>query len=121
MFTNFLCQLNDPSITGRTTLIRLHQFQSYLYLPDTSLNFWPFNLSLLFYDPIADLLSVLSDFHLSFNINSSWSNKIHGGSTHVSAILDQLSYIKALPSLKAHRIMFVEQLVNFDGIYLINW
>ncbi len=76
MFTNFICQLNDSGITGRIMLIHFCQLQSYLNLPDNSLIFWPFKLTMLFHDPIADLLSVLPDFRLSFNCSFRWSNKI---------------------------------------------
>ncbi len=37
IFTNFICQLNDSDITRCTTLIHIHQLQSYFNLPDSPL------------------------------------------------------------------------------------
>ena len=85
IFTNLTCQLNDPNITGCTTIIHLHQLQFNLNLPECPLIFWPFTFASVFQDPITDLLSVLPDFRLSFNYYSRWSNKILGGSTHLTA------------------------------------
>ncbi len=116
MFTNLTCQLNNPNITGRTTMIRLCQLQSTLNLPDCPLIFWPFTSASVFHDLIADLLSVLSNFCLLFNCHPRWSNKISEGFTHLTAVLPHNIYLKALPYKKfvyrINTILYSEKIYN---------
>src|SRR6266508_2231875 len=79
MFTNLVCLLNDPNLAGLTTKIRIRQLQTQLHLTQCPLLDWPFTSSIRLKDNIADLLSVLPQFNLSFECASSWSNLIQGG------------------------------------------
>src|SRR6266542_2966893 len=79
MFTNLVCLLNDHNLAGLTTKIRIRQLQSHLHLAQCPLINWPFHLSIHLKDNIADLLSVLPQFNLSFECDPSWSNNIQGG------------------------------------------
>ncbi len=45
MFSNLLVQLNNPGLLGCTTLIRVHQLQSDLFLHKYSLEYWPCDIS----------------------------------------------------------------------------
>src|SRR6266540_4951794 len=83
MFTNLVCLLNDPNLADLTTKIRIRQLQTQLHLAQCPLMDWPFTSSIHLKDNIADLLSVLPQFNLSFECDSSWSNLIHGGVHHL--------------------------------------
>src|SRR6266498_1696752 len=121
MFTNLVCLLNDPNLAGLTTKIRIRQLQTHLHLAQCPLIDWPFQSSTQLKDNIADLLSVLPHFNLSFECDSSWSNLIQGGVHPLVKVLPLPLYIKSLSSLKFQRIMFVEQLFSYDGIFMMTW
>jgi len=76
MFTNLVCLLNDPNLARLIIKIRLRQLQTHLHLAQCPLIAWPFNSSSQFKDNIANLLSILPQFNLLFEYNSSWSNII---------------------------------------------
>src|SRR4026207_2207774 len=54
--SNLVTQLNDISIVGRTTIIRIHNLQYKYSLHKSPLEIWPFNKTHDFRDHIADLL-----------------------------------------------------------------
>ncbi len=121
MFTNLVCLLNDPNLAGLTTKIRIRQLQTQLHLAQCPLIDWPFHSPIQLKDNIADLLSVLPQFNLSFKCDSSWSNLIQGGVHLLVKVLPSPLYIKSLSSLKFQRIMFVEQLFSYDSIFMMTW
>src|SRR6266540_6417449 len=121
MFTNLVCLLNDPNLAGLTTKIRIRQLQTHLHLAQCPLIDWPFHLSIHLKDNIADLLSVLPQFNLSFECDSSWSNLIQGGVHPLVKVLPHPLYIKSLSSLKFQCIMFVEQLFSYNGLFMMTW
>src|SRR6266542_423921 len=121
MFTNLVCLLNDPNLTGLTTKIRIRQLQSYLHLAQCPLIDWPFTPSTVFKDNIADVLSVLPHFNLSLDCDPSWSNNIQGGVNPIVSTIPHPVYLKSLSSLKCQRVMFVDQLFSSDGLFLITW
>src|SRR6266545_1088447 len=82
---------------------------------------WPFHSSIHLKDNITDLLSVLPQFNLSFECDSSWSNLIQGGVHPLAQVLPHTLYIRSLSSLKFQRIMFVEQLFSYDSIFMMTW
>src|SRR6266498_445220 len=121
MFTNLVCLLNDPNLAGLTTKIRIRQLQTQLHLTQYPLIDWPFTSSIQLQDNIADLLSVLPQFNLSFECDSSWSNLIQGGVHPLVQVLPHTLYLKSLSSLKFQRIMFVEQLFSYDSVFMMTW
>src|SRR6266542_237870 len=121
MFINLVCLLNDPNLAGLTTKIRIRQLQTQLHLAQCPLIDWPFTSSIHLKDNIANLLSVLPQFNLSFECDSSWSNLIQGGVHPLVQVLPHTLYLKSLSSLKFQRIMFVEQLFSYDGIFMMTW
>ena len=121
IFTNLVCLLNDPNLAGLTTKIRIRQLQTRLHLAQCPLIDWPFQSSTQLKDNIADLLSVLPKFNLSFECASSWSNLIKGGVHPLVKVLLHTLYIKSLSFLKFQRIMFVEQLFSYDGLFIMTW
>src|SRR3990170_7676336 len=66
----------------------------------------------------------MPNFGLSFSIdpnNSIFSLPIKGGSTHLLNVLPESLYVKAIKNIKKSHTMFIEQLISFDGIYLLKW
>ena len=120
-FTNFLVQINDNSIVGLSTNIRLLKLQSKWWLPNNPLICWPFQQQANNKDHIIDLLSTIHEFHLSFNIADHFKNQIQGGNIPLCHILDTKSYKNALKSLKYNGIMYLDQLTSLDGFYLLKW
>ena len=73
-------------------------------------------------DHIADLLSVLPDYNLQFEIdeNSPYHNNIQGSKSHLSTILSATDYFRNVIAIKKSNTMFVDQLLSLNGIYMIN-
>src|SRR3990170_1623690 len=66
----------------------------------------------------------MPNFGLSFSIdpnNSTFSFSIKGGFTHLLNVLPEFLYVKAIKNIKKSHTMFVEQLISFDGTYLLKW
>src|SRR6266511_1391930 len=95
MFTNLCVQLNDPMILGRSTSVRLLQLQKKYWLNESPLVKWPFNKQHNFQDHIAELLTVMPDFNLSFATDPLRSSiySIHGGYTYLMELLPEKSYL----------------------------
>src|SRR6266511_6050751 len=118
-FTNLCVQLNDSTILGQSSIVRILQLQTKYWLNESPLVKWPFNKQHNFQDHIAELLTVMPEFNLSFatDIGSETSLTIQGGQSRLSTVLPETSYIKALKNIKKSRTMFVEQLLSMDGVY----
>ena len=119
MFTNLVYLLNGSNLAGLTTKIRIRQLQTQLYLAQCPLIDWPFKPSTHLKDNIADLLSILPQFNLSFKCDFSWSNVIQGGVNPLVQLLPHLLYLKSLSSLKFQCIMFIDQLFSYDGLFMM--
>jgi ribonuclease HI len=123
MFTNLCVQLNDNTVVGISTIIRVLQLQKKLFLNKSPLISWPFTMDHQFRDHIAELLTVLPAFGLGFALSedSAMNLTIKGGRTHLLDVLPEKLYIKSLPSIVKSNTMFVDQTLSINGIYMITW
>ena len=123
MFINLCVQLNDHIVLGQSTLIRMLQLQKKFWLNESPLVKWPFQSHHNFQDHVAELLTIIPQYGLSFAVDSTndFSFHIEGGSTHLLNILPESLYIKSLKNIKKSHTMFIEQLISLDGIYLLKW
>src|SRR5688572_4225830 len=121
--SNLLVQLNDLTIVGRTTFIRIKNFQIRLLLHRSPLEEWPFNKTHDFKDHIADLLCVLPDFNitLQLNDNSLYQSNIEGGTIPLHRFLPQSIYLKHLDKIAHDKVWFFDQLISPEGQYLVKW
>src|ERR1044072_3378125 len=121
--SNLVTQLNDTSIVGRTTVIRIRNLQYKYCLHKSPLVEWPFNKTHDFKDHIADLLCVLSDVNIAFQLHetSPYTYHIKGGNIPLHNVLPYSIYLKHIDSIRNSCSYFMDQLVSPDGLYLIKW
>src|SRR6185503_11594501 len=112
-FTSLNTILNNDTIVGYSTRIRLLKLQFNRWLPKNPLVCWHTSATTN-KDHIADLLSNLSKFHLGFELNPLLINEIKGGTIPLINILDRFSYKNALKSLKYNNIMYLDQITSLD-------
>ena len=121
IFMNLICLLNDINLASLTIKIRIRQLQTHLHLAQCPLIDWSFNFSSQIKDNIVDLLSILSQFNLSFDCDPSWTNVIQGGIYPLVQVLLHQLYLQSLSSLKFQYIMFVKQLFSYDSLFMMTW
>src|SRR6266511_2157315 len=120
-YTSLFAILNDSSIVGISTHIRLLKLQTSRWLPNNPLICWPSNTSVSNKDHIADLLSAIPEYNLSFQLEPQKMNLIKGGSIPLINILDRVSYKNAISSLRFNNIMYLDQITSLDGDFLLKW
>jgi len=120
-YSNLLIQLNDNTIVSDTIHIRLRKLQSIWWLDKNPLISWPFKNKVYNKDHIADLLSSIHEFNLSFNVKKELTNEISGKQIHLTKILTDQIYKNAIDSIKHNKIMFLDQLTSLDDIFLLKW
>src|ERR1044072_2210189 len=121
--SNLETQLNDTSIVGRTTAIRIRNLQYKYCLHKSPLEEWPFDKAHDFKDHIADLLCVLPDVSITFQVHerSPYTYNIKGGNVPLHSILPHSIYLKHIESIRNSCSYFRDQLVSPDGLYLVKW
>jgi ribonuclease HI len=120
-YTALNAQLNHNSLVGVSTFIRLYKLQTNKWLPKNPLICWPANTKVGNKDHIADLLSNLSLFNLSFDLDPRIMNHIKGGTVPLIDVLDTKSYKNAVSSLQYNKILYLSQITSIDGDYLLKW
>src|SRR6266511_2744049 len=120
-FTSLTCLLHDSSIVEVSTHIRILKLQAKWHLPQSPLADWPIRHKPNGKDYIADLLSGMKDFDLSFEVDPLFLNKIEGGTISITSVLDVKSITNALTSLRHNNMMFLDQVTSLDGIMLSRW
>lgn len=74
---------------------------------------------------IADAIKLLSEEKIKIcehdTINNKNEHLIRGGKIEIRTILGNKEYKKALPSLKNKGILFLDQLLEYDGKKLLKW
>jgi hypothetical protein len=123
--SNYLKRLNNSSLVGISTRIRLQQLQN---------NLWS-SISILAHpNPIIDghnkhstnfKISQLIT-HINWSISPSLSYKIPFTITEQSTTLESLlsvhpKYITFKKQLRNHKILFLDQLTSFDNLCLLHW
>src|ERR1044072_2645700 len=121
--SNLVTQLNDTSIVGRTTVIRVRNLQYKYCLHKSPLEEWPFDKTHDFKDHIADLLCVLPDVNITFQVHESspYTYNIKGGNVPLHNILPHSIYLKHIESIRNSCSYFMDQLISPDGLYLVKW
>jgi len=129
--TNYIVQVNDRSILGKFTNIRLRKLQQLMWIPDFPL-LYPF-----LFDNFIKQKSLLSNFHFAmivlcrqnqfsffpnnYDFSSSKSLfKTIGGNIPIESIITN-DYYKHIKMLKKRGILFLEQITSLDGQDLLEW
>jgi hypothetical protein len=123
--TNFLHRINDPSILGTTTHIRLQQLQN---------NLWSTTNILQHSQPIIDgpnkyttnfkIIQLLTHLNMQITANQEiiWPKTISNAHQPIEPILIQHpQYIQFKKQLRHHKILYLEQLCTADNSTLLCW
>src|SRR6266498_2030244 len=128
--TNYVVQINDKSILGRFTNIRLRKLQNLMWIPDNPL-LYPFSMTNYRWNSFNNnfhfnmiMLCRQNNFsfsHSNYEFASSTSAfKIKGGSISLESLF-KTDYYKYIKSLKKKMILFLEQITSLDGKSLLEW
>src|SRR3989337_496942 len=120
-YTSLVAMLNDNSIVGKSTHLRLLKLQTSRWLPKNPLICWPSNTPISNKDHIADLLSAISTYNLNFQLEPQRINAIEGGSIPLINVLDRVSYKNAISSLRFNNILYLDQITSLEGDFLLQW
>src|SRR3954471_24256774 len=121
--TNFSVQINDKSILGCITHLRLLQLQHSEWLQHNPLYEWPYSsVQRRHYKSfLASMISLCKETNISFNVPFNLRNTILEGSDTIRSILSSSDFFKYRAQLIKHNIMFIDQLTTINGQFLSIW
>ncbi|CAJ0844758.1 2015_t:CDS:2 [Entrophospora sp. SA101] len=114
---NLMIQLNDKSILGKITDIKLKQLQLQLWLPISPLIRKDAPFKKIKHNIIASTLSLIEDSPFTFAPSD--KSKIQGGISPLIDIFGQ-TYFQYIKLLKKHNFMFLDQLISHDNTHFLN-
>ena len=124
--TNFFIQINDQSLLGQITRLRLNNIQSFFCLEKSPLCNFPFTqlqISTTRYKNnflIKNLL-LLQSRNFSISINSEFENNISGGKITLRELLGNDIFFKNLHSFRKNNLIYLNQVSQISGKYLCQW
>ncbi|GES98524.1 RNA-directed DNA polymerase from mobile element jockey-like [Rhizophagus clarus] len=116
--TNVLIQINDASVLGKITHLRLKNIQHKEWLPSSLLAILPEKIVKKYRNNfLIASLNLLKNHNISLINNSSHDWLIPGGQISLLQVLED-AYFQHLFFFKKYRILFLEQILSDDGLLL---
>ena len=119
--SDLLKMVNDISLLGSTSRLRILQLQLLEWLPTSPLSEWPYSDTNIFKDWWSSLLSAAKQTGLQFQqcLDSDYYLKeIDGGSLPLIKLLPSKMYRQNIMKLRSLSLLYVDQLTTMDGSYL---